>query len=266
MVKYQDLKNKRFGKLKVLELCEDKKAYNGTTKLWKCQCDCGNIIYKSTRELNEAKKIGRILNCGCAIKTDLIGKRVGDYTITKYLYSKNRTRYWECECICGDVIIKSTSYLGRSKCLCKRQIMENMKYRKNIRNILEKMKSRCYNSDDKSYKNYGGRGIKVCDEWLNCSNKFIDWAIKNGYKQGLSIDRIDNNGNYEPNNCRFVDDFVQANNKRNNLFIQYDNRTQTLKQWCRELGLPYRKTHKRLYMYGWSINKCFDEKERVGFI
>lgn len=73
---------------------------------------------------------------------------------------------------------------------------------------------RCYNEKYKEYANYGGRGIKVCEEWLNNRVSFFDWAMKNGYSDDLSIDRIDNDGNYEPNNCRWVDDITQAKNKR----------------------------------------------------
>lgn len=92
------------------------------------------------------------------------------------------------------------------------------------------MKSRCYNSHNKHYKNYGARGIKMCDEWLSNYETFYDWSIENGYGKGLSIDRIDNNGNYEPNNCRWVDQSVQSYNNRRNFFLWYNEKWLTVEE------------------------------------
>ncbi len=85
---------------------------------------------------------------------------------------------------------------------------------KRLRRILSGMKSRCGNPKDPNYKNYGGRGIRICDKWLNSTDSFIVWALSNGYDNSLSIDRIDVNGNYEPSNCRWVDAKIQCNNRR----------------------------------------------------
>jgi hypothetical protein len=265
MQKYQDLKNTKVGKLLILELCNDRFDSNGTTKLWKCQCDCGNIIYKSARLLNEAKKKGMNIACGCQNRENLEGKHFGDLTPIKVIIDKNGRRKWECKCKCGDVLYRSTTYIQKFPYQCIREIKENTKYRHRIKNVFWRMKQRCYQKNNKSYKDYGGRGISICDEWLNDTNKFVDWAIENGYKFGLEIDRIDTNGNYCPENCRWVDDYIQNNNKRNNILVTYNNKTQSLRKWCRELGLPYRKTHRRYVNSKWSVEKCFDEKERTGF-
>lgn len=99
------------------------------------------------------------------------------------------------------------------------------------------MKDRCYNSNNGNYVNYGGRGIKICEEWLKDARVFYEWAINNGYKDNLSIDRIDVNGNYEPNNCRWITLAEQQRNKRTNLKITYQNKTQTLAEWSKELGV-----------------------------
>lgn len=103
--------------------------------------------------------------------------------------------------------------------------------------ILQLIKSRCRNANDKDYKLYGGRGVKVCYDWANDYQSFRVWAINNGYSDDLTIDRIDCDGNYEPNNCRWVSMKVQNNNRRNNHFITINNVTKTLTGWCEELNL-----------------------------
>lgn len=264
MQKYTDLTNQKIGRLKVVKLSNQKDS-NHTTRLWECLCDCGNITYKSARILNEAKKNAKMINCGCANFNNLIGKKFGDITVKKYLYSKNQKRFWECECICGDVFVFNTEHFSKSRCLCTKKQAERVQYLRRLRHIYQRMKSRCYNEKDKSYWDYGGRGIKICKSWLDNINNFINWSLKHGYSPNLQIDRINNNDDYRPMNCRWADAYTQAGNKRNNLNISYNGKTQCLRKWCRELNLPYRKTHKRIVLYNWDIDKCFAEKERVGF-
>lgn len=101
------------------------------------------------------------------------------------------------------------------------------------------MKQRCLNPNNKRYASYGGRGIAICSEWLNDYSAFREWAVANGYEndKDLSIDRIDNDGNYEPSNCRWADKITQANNKSNNIVITYEGKTQTLRKWSEETGI-----------------------------
>lgn len=109
-----------------------------------------------------------------------------------------------------------------------------------INRIWLRMRNRCNNKNNEQYKNYGGRGIKVCDEWLNKDNGFMNfynWAINNGYKENLTIDRIDVNGDYEPNNCRWITMFDQQSNKRNNRFIEYYGKIYTVSQLSRYLKI-----------------------------
>lgn len=140
--------------------------------------------------------------------------------------------------------------------------------------ILSTMKQRCYNPNKDNYNNYGGRGIKICDEWNNreivATSKgsyskgylaFKKWALENGYQDNLTIDRIDPNGNYEPSNCRWVSMKVQSNNKTNNHFVTYKDKTQTIKQWCDELNLNYTLVRKRIQI-GWKIEKAFETPAR----
>lgn len=108
------------------------------------------------------------------------------------------------------------------------------------------MKTRCYNINDKGYKNYGGRGIEVCDEWKNDFQKFYQWSIKNGYdfnakRNECTLDRIDINGNYCPNNCRWISMAEQNRNKTQNVFITYNGETKILMEWARILHVPRQK-------------------------
>lgn len=99
------------------------------------------------------------------------------------------------------------------------------------------MKERCYNSHNKSYVRYGGRGIIVCDEWKNDYLSFRSWANSNGYDEGLTIDRIENNGNYEPSNCRWVSTKIQNRNYSRNHNITYKGKTQCIADWAEETGV-----------------------------
>lgn len=125
------------------------------------------------------------------------------------------------------------------------------------------MKSRCYNKNDKRYKDYGGRGIIVCDEWLDKENGFMNfyqWAMASGYKDNLTIDRIDNNGNYKPNNCRWATDKEQSRNRRSNHLIKYKNETHCIAEWAEKLNIKQTVLIQRIYTYKWSIEKALTTK------
>ena len=98
------------------------------------------------------------------------------------------------------------------------------------------MKDRCYCSTDKNYNNYGKRNIRVCDTWLNDFINFYNWSMNNGYKNNLTIDRINVNGNYEPNNCRWAEQKIQQRNKRSNKLITYNGETHCISEWAEILG------------------------------
>lgn len=130
--------------------------------------------------------------------------------------------------------------------------------RKNTRlyGIYNNMKTRCYNARSRSYKNYGGRGVTICAEWRDDFKAFYDWAIANGYRDDLSIDRIDVNGNYEPNNCRWVTSYVQSNNTRRNNLVTLNGETHTLKEWSDHFGISEKTVRDRLKR-GWSVEESF---------
>lgn len=159
----------------------------------------------------------------------MIGKRFGRLTvIEESSIRKNATIYWICKCDCGTVTVplngtslrngttKSCGCLSVDRLLERNHVHGMCKPRTRLYTIWDNMKQRCGNSNRKEFKNYGGRGITVCDEWKNSFQAFYEWSIANGYADDLTIDREDVNGNYEPSNCRWVTLQEQQKNRRNN--------------------------------------------------
>lgn len=184
---------------------------------------------------------------------DLTGKKFGRWTVISY---KGHSRWW-CVCECGTERDENGFYLthGITKsCGClKRELTIERSIRHGLchTRLYEcwgGMQSRCYNSKKAYYKNYGGRGIKVCDEWLgeNGFINFYNWAMANGYRDDLSIDRINVNGNYEPSNCRWATRTQQANNTRSNRFIEYNGEVHTIKEWSCLSGINYQTLISRI--------------------
>lgn len=194
---------------------------------------------------------------------DLTGKKFNMLTVI-CLDSRNPV-YWKCKCECGGITRVTTGNLthGRVKsCGCLSHVgnpthhLSHTKLYGKYAGILR----RCYNKNEKSYKNYGGRGISVCKEWRDSFISFYDWAIKNGYKDGLTIDRIDNNGNYCPDNCRWVDNETQANNRRSNNLYTLNGVTKNLSQWCKDYDMSYSTVRKRIEI-GWSFEDAITFKD-----
>jgi hypothetical protein len=208
-----------------------------------------------------------------SVAKDLAGKKFGRLTAIKYVFSKNKNRYWLCKCVCGNEKIARTADLiaGKTKsCGClqfeasqksglnsKKHGMTNTR----IYNIWRRMKYRCYSKNADNYKDYGGRGITVCDEWKNDFKAFYNWSMQNVYKNNLSIDRIDVNGNYEPTNCRWATNLQQANNRRNNRFISYNNQKLTFAEWATKYNISKTTFCYRLKC-GWSIEKILNTPPR----
>lgn len=173
-----------------------------------------------------------------------VGDKFGNRTIIEFVESNNKHRKVKVRCDCGkeETIQLSPLILGHAN-MCKSCARKyDQRYKNNItRNswyaIFLGMKRRCYNLTDKKYKDYGGRGISICEEWLSDPWTFGKWAESNGYKKGLQIDRIDNDGNYEPSNCRWVTNSVNVNNRRNTIFVTILGETLPLEVMCRKLGI-----------------------------
>ena len=121
------------------------------------------------------------------------------------------------------------------------------------------IKDRCYCKTNKDYKNYGARGIIVCDEWKNNFVEFFKWAIANNYDDTLTIDRIDFNGNYEPSNCRWVTPKEQARNRRNNKLITYNNETHCISEWAEITGIPRKCLEYRIRKWE-SLERVFNRQ------
>lgn len=256
------LENQKFGKLNVVE-------YLGNGK-YKCQCDCGESTIVTCSDLLK----GKTKSCGCIKKSkqlDLVGKRFGNLLVVERLgLNKNKHYLFKVKCDCGNekIIVGKELNKGKMKsCGC--GIVKGVKEANTVHgmtntriySIWNKMKSRCYNKNNPNYDNYGGRGIVICDEWRGKHNflNFYNWAINNGYKENLSIDRINVNGNYEPSNCRWVSMKVQGNNRRNNVNYYYKGEYKTLSEICEINNLHYQAVWKRIHKYKWSLEKALNE-------
>ena len=268
-----DLTGMKFGKLTVLEKAESQVTPNGTKKtMWKCRCDCGNIVIRSQQNIRNAPNA----SCGCEkaeqtskrMLIDLTGQRFGRLVVVRR-YDKTR---WLCQCDCGNekIVIGHNLRRGHTKsCGCYREEVRPTQRLKHgyrhtrIYGVYGKMKERCCNPNNPSYPRYGGRGITICDEWLNDPKAFCEWAYANGYREDASygectIERIDNSKGYSPENCKIANEKEQANNRRTNLLIEHNGETKTLAQWRDYFGMTQSKAYYHLVQKKRSIQYLID--------
>lgn len=201
---------------------------------------------------------------------DLTGKRFGNLQVIGLSDTDTRKTYWVCQCDCGNIkTVRSDSLqsgaIKSCGCLKKKQDKTNLKAKHShkmsgtrLYEIWQGMKGRCYNVHNARYSRYGGRGISVCDEWVHDFTAFYEWAKSSGYRDDLTIDRIDNNGNYEPENCRWATQEQQARNRTTNINITIGNATKTLTEWCGIFKVDYKKTVARLHRGHCSIDELFN--------
>ena len=196
----------------------------------------------------------------------MIGKKYNKLTVIKVddERSNEKRKYYLCQCECGNM--KSV----RSDCLKSGQVKScgclNYKSRgdgrtkEKLYHVWASMKNRCNNPNDPHFKDYGGRGIRVCEKWNGSHSypEFKKWAYENGYKEGLSIDRIDVNGDYCPENCRWVSQKVQTRNLRCNISITYKNETHILSDWAEILNVNVNTLYSRIVKLDWDIDKAFE--------
>lgn len=190
-----------------------------------------------------------------SIRVDLTGDQYGSVKVIGIaLDEPGKKKKWLCECSCGNRFITAGSNLRSGhtrhcpqcgyKATGEKSRTHGMTHTK-LYGVWQSMQNRCKDPKNKSYLDYGGRGISVCDEWKDPST-FFEWAKTNGYREGLEIDRIDVNGNYSPDNCRWITRLENSNNKRNNKLIEYNGETKTLAQWARFFDVNYKRLSKLL--------------------
>lgn len=196
---------------------------------------------------------------------DIIGKKFGRLTAISFHHSKGYAKYYLCKCECGNtkIVYKGNLTSGRSlSCGCFRneRIKETCCLPENyskLHRILDRMKARCYNPNSNRYYRYGARGITICDEWMSNQDSFCEWALSHGYQPDLTIDRIDNNKGYSPDNCRWIPLKEQMSNQSTNIIISFNGEQHTLSQWANILGINKTTLHNRLKYLGWSVEKAF---------
>ena len=255
MIKRAELTGQRFGKWVV-------KEYVGNSK-WLCICDCGNKGIVEAYNL----KSGKSASCGCvneAKRKDLLGQRFGKLIAVKFLkYNKEKKARWLCNCDCGNAIEVQTANLTNGStvsCGCyKSELTSNRNATHGKTDTPEygswnSMIGRCLHLNNIHYNYYGGRGITVCNEWLDYNNFYKD--MHNTYKNGLTIDRIDTNGNYDPSNCRWSTMKIQVENRRCTKLYTYEGETHNLTDWSKITGIKQQTLYGRINSYGWSFEKA----------
>lgn len=258
MSKLKNLTGMKFGRLTVIERAENDK--HGRAR-WLCHCDCGNEVVTNAGDLIR----NHTQSCGCLQKEkasesclkDLTGMKFGRLTVIERAENRNTKVYWVCKCDCGNEVIVTGANLLRGHtqscgCLVKEKnsgihIKHGMRTSK-IYNVWIGIKNRCLNSSEPVYKRYGGRGITIYPAWIDDFQAFYEYVSKleNFGEEGYSLDRIDNNGNYEPNNLRWTDKKTQSRNRHNNRFVKYNGVEMTLAEAAELSGINHSTLNNRL--------------------
>lgn len=245
------LEGMQFGEWTVLRHVRGKK--------WICKCSCGTEKEVSSDHLLS----GVTKSCGCKRYRDISNEKFGRLQPIKYVGES----MWICQCDCGNEITVSSGYLTsktkQKSCGCvqrEKSLGLNKKAKRKLYIMWWDMLNRCNNLQAANYKNYGARGISICHEWFDFIT-FGNWAINNGFDAKLgrdcTIDRIDNDGNYEPMNCRITTQKVQANNTRRNHFLTFNEETLSIAQWAEKLNISSCKLYYRANN-GYSDEEVFE--------
>ena len=203
-------------------------------------------------------------------KIDMKGRRIGRLTVIREAEKQGGHIMWLCKCDCGKEVIATGDNLRRGcykSCGCysadRLSEMRTKHKMSNTRLYREwaQMKGRCYYKKYINYDCYGERGITVCAEWKDDFSCFMKWALSNGYNDNLTLDRIDNNKGYSPDNCRWITGKEQANNRRNNHYVTYNGITKTISQWSESSGINYWCLRSRI-ANGWDISEALTKPSR----
>jgi hypothetical protein len=193
-------------------------------------------------------------------KTVSIGQKFGRLTVLAIGRPPHNYRYTSiCKCDCGSEPkairidgLTSGLVIGCG-CVQKERTTKHGLTNHGLFGVHRHMMDRCFNPQSPAYPNYGGRGITVCERWHDVSNFVAD--LESIHKKGLEMDRIDNDGNYEPDNIRFVTRKVNSDNRRTGRLLTYQGKTQSLTRWAEEVGVPFKTLHNRLTVEGWSVER-----------
>lgn len=247
MGKFQDLSGMKFGEWEVLRRDHGKR--------WICRCSCGTTKSVWRDHLVD----GTSKNCGCKNRCVHEGEKYNRLTVVEYVGGGK----WRCKCDCGrETFVRSTRLnRGETKsCGCiLREGIYGDSFNRKLYAMWKDMIYRCEKPNCSSYKNYGARGITVCEKWHDYIS-FREWALENGFDEAkgrnCSIERKEVNGNYTPENCKFATTSEQAKNKRTNVFLTFDGRTMTLTEWANETGIS-RDCLKYRLSAGWTTEDVF---------
>lgn len=199
---------------------------------------------------------------------DITGCKFGRLTVLEKNGKDNFGQViWKCRCECGNTTFVRSYHLrsGHTKsCGCLERETKTLAHtihgKRNTRlyEIWAGMKSRCLNPSIREYKWYGAKGVVICPEWLNDFQAFYDWAIAHGYADNLTIDRIDNNKGYSPDNCRWATKKEQQNNRSNNRFLTYNGETHNISEWAKKFGVEYFKFYRLLKQNSFNIERVVE--------
>jgi len=199
------------------------------------------------------------------IKKDLTGKHFGRLFVISYAHKEKYqgSSHWVCACSCGNIAVVCAKSLKTATkscgCIARERMVELGRSKRThglsgagLGHIYQSMVSRCKNETNRAYHRYGGRGIRVCEEWQDSPSAFYDWAFANGYRDDLEIDRINNDMGYKPGNCRWVTSTTNQNNRGNNRRITVGGVTKTLAEWAKEIQVDRMTIDRRISLLGWS--------------
>lgn len=258
MTRALNIAGRTFGKLTVLQKAEKR----GRHTMWLCRCECGAQSIAQTSNLTRR----HTTSCGCSKGRvwnlpNLTGKRFGRLVVlnlTRVHRSGSLTRAWRCQCDCGKTCICSATNLTQATvvscgCYNREIITRHGLSGTKIHRAWVSMRSRCSDPKVPGYKDYGGRGIKVCERWSSFELFMQDMGIP---EPGMQIDRIDNDGNYDPGNCRWADVKQQSENRRSTRVFAHEGQSLTIPAWARKVGISKNVLYKRLMEFDWPIEKA----------
>lgn len=197
-------------------------------------------------------------------KSDLHGLRFGRLVVCEEAgRTAKKNVLWLCRCDCGATAVVSSTNLvqGHTRscgCIHRAQNVQHGMTNSKLYGVWTNVKTRCSNPKNRAYPHYGGRGITLCQEWQDFS-AFSRWALENGYAEGLTLDRVDVDGPYSPENCRWVNMKTQQNNRRNNHYIEFAGQKKTLSEWAEQTGIGSATLRTRLVVLGWSVERALTE-------